>query len=693
MKSKQMTLKVNREVSVDEDLARLASNLKDETSTQKKLEALARFISKRKGEAPLKEDIKQIILSSIVALGQEHILTGLKESQLDALLSSLIPVEKFYEEIGGIVGYHYTCLKLLAEKDREKRCRNYSSPTPIDISCENGFTQGSVISALKHLDEMAEIYPLGGAADRLSLTKEDAGPFQIAATLEFCEKSLLERLIEDLQAREFLYYKLFNKQITVPIVLMTSEEKGGTSQVYKNLNEKSWFGRCLEDVFLFSQPLVPAMDKQGKWSLVEKGKLLLKPGGHGVVWKLAKESGAFDWLKNRGKTKALMRQINNLAAGVDFGLLAFLGIGFDENKDIGFAACPCSKGVSEGVNVVVESEQGVCLTNIEYCERVKNLPSSLANTNLLFVSIETIEQLLKSCSIPGMLVNAKKIKVRDGAGHIQEKEVLRLESTMQNIADALVEPAGITRSYITVNERKKTISTLKKEFAFGSSMLQTPEQCYLDLLENGRDLLVNHCHYQVPTLNDSMSFFENGPSFIFFYHPALGPLYQIIRQKLKKGRLALGSELKLQIADLYAENLDVDGSLEISTDSIMGHHDENGIIRYSNQTGKCILKNVRIRNSGINREASRSFWKDEVVHREKCEIFIEEGGEFYAENVYFRGELRIHVPSGVKVTAFMKSGRVEFTEELLKEPSWGWSYRFGTQGEIELADEGSHPLF
>jgi hypothetical protein len=445
------------------------------------------------------------------------------------------------------------------------------------------------------------------------------------------------------------------------------------------LKENNWYERSPDDFFFLAQPLVPTMDKEGQWIVIGNGRLLFKPGGHGVIWKLAKESGAFDWLKKRGKTKALMRQINNLVASSDYGLLAFLGIGFDQQKDFGFAACPCTKGVSEGVNVVIETEKGCCLTNVEYCDGVENIPSSLANTNLLFVSIDTIEALLKDCPIPGMLVNAKKLKYRDGSGVMQEKEVVRLESTMQNIADALIEPGSypveLKRSYITTNHRKKTISTIKKEFAFGSSMLQTPEQCYLDMLENGRDLLVNYCHFQVPHLNETMSFFQNGPSFIFLYHPALGPLYQIISQKLKKGRLASGSELKLEIADLYVENLDVDGSLEIATSSIMGNQE---------LTGKCILKNVRIRNSGINREATRSFWKGEVVHREKCKIFIEQGGEFYAENVLLRGELSIHVPSGKKVTAFMNGGRVEFKEEELSQPSWTWRYRLGPEYQILL---------
>lgn len=507
-----MSCNIDREVLVDQDLAQLVADLKISISNKKKVEVLERFISERGikySEKPDFSEQEKVILYSVLALGQGHVLIGIDQEELDDLIHSLYAVEQFYRDIGGLVGYHFTCLSLLAKKGSEEmRCH---PPNPIDISCESPLTRQSLLSALKHLDEMAEIYPLGGAADRLSLRKEEAGIFQIAATLEFCEKTLLERLIEDLQAREYLHYKIFGRQITVPIVLMTSEEKGGTTQVNKNFKEKNWFGRRREDIFFFSQPLVPTMDKEGQWSLVGKGKLLLKPGGHGVIWKLAKDSGAFDWLKKSGKTKALMRQINNLVASVDYGLLAFLGIGFDQDKDFGFAACPCTKGVSEGVNVIVESEKGLCLTNIEYCEGVENLPSTLANTNLLFVSIETIEQLLQSCPFPGMLVNAKKMKYRDANGLLEEKEVVRLESTMQNIADALIEPSEITRSYITLNKRKKTISTIKKEFAFGSSMLQTPEQCYLDLLENGRDLLVNYCHFQVPTLNDSMSFSRMAP--------------------------------------------------------------------------------------------------------------------------------------------------------------------------------------
>ncbi len=689
-------MKSGRETSLSNELHELKSQLQNLDCIKKKIELLSEykvtqeFFSKNpKVESlfSLCTDYEKFVLCSILALGQgEKVFQKegkISEESVRALLKKLLLVEEFYQELGGIIGYHLSCLDLLSQKGKRQKKGVYHAPHALDIVEDNDLSRNGVVAGIEHLGQLAEIYPLGGAADRLSLNKEEAGAFQIAATLEFCGKSLLEGLIEDLQAREFLHFKLFHKQVYVPLVLMTSDEKGGSSQIRKVFKEKRWFGRREEDFFLFSQPLVPTMHTDGQWCSTGPGQLLFKPGGHGAIWKLAKESGALGWLKGKNLRKAFVRQINNPIAGVDYGLLAFLGIGFMQDKEFGFAACPCAEGVSEGVNVVIEIGEGSCLTNIEYCDfddtlAAKNREKLLANTNLLFVDLSTIEELLDICPIPGMLVNAKKMKYNDSSGVMQEEEILRLESTMQNLADVLIEPGPITeerkRSFITCNKRVKTISSIKKEFAFGSSMLQTPEQCYLDQLQNARDLLVNYCSFQVPIVPDPMNFFHNGPSFIFLYHPALGPLYKIIQHKLVGGRLAIGSELKLQIADLYAKQIDVDGSLQIITDAIMGHHDENGVLSYSNQTGKCTLKNVRVRNSGINRKASRSFWKEEIVHREKCVIFIEEGGEFYAEDICLRGNLEICVPAGMKVVASMVEGSLQLSYEALSESSWHWDY-------------------
>lgn len=673
-------VKSMREALLGKNLTRLVEQLKAEGGLNRRIEILERFLGGKK-KLPSKnlEATVRVIHLSLQAIGQESLVNrGIDITGLGA-------IEEFYREIGGIVGYHVTCIELLAQKDIKEKKGSYYPPESIDISTESPLVKTAILSGIRHLDSLAEIYPIGGAADRLSLKNEETGEFQSAAPLYFCGRSLIERLIDDLQAKEYLHYKLFKKQVRVPVVMMTSNEKHNDAHVKKLFREHNWFGRREEDFFLFSQPLVPAMNLKGKWCITEPTRLYLKPGGHGVIWKLAQDHGALNWLEKKGKKKAFVRQINNLIAGVDYGLLAFLGIGFDRNMQFGFAGCPRAKGLSEGVNVVIENDKKYCLTNIEYCDvehfEVDEEEPLVANTNLLFVDLSTLPTLIEQNPIPGMLVNIKKMMVPDQAGGYAEEEILRLESTMQNLADSLFEESReLQKSYITSNRRKKTISTLKKEFAFGSSLAQTPEQVFLDLLENGADLLTHVCEMEVPLLRDPSTFFQYGPSFIFTYHPSLGPLYSIIKEKIQGGRLVMGSELRLGIADIYLENLDVDGSLSIHTDAIMGHFDE-GIV-YSNQTGKCVLKNVQIRNSGINREATRSYWKDEIIHKEKCEIYIEEGGEFHAEDIVLRGDIRIRIPSGVRIEAKMVDGHLTYTEVVLKKPSWEWEYFIDSQDQI-----------
>ncbi len=132
----------------------------------------------------------------------------------------------------------------------------------------------------------------------------------------------------------------------------------------------------------------------------------LKPGGHGVIWKLAREEGVFDWLLAWGRKKALVRQINNPVANTDHGLFAFTGIGCFQDKAFGFASCPRQVRAAEGINILVEKEEengyGYVLTNIEYCDfkrlGIADKPAepgssySLfpSNTNILFADLSAV---------------------------------------------------------------------------------------------------------------------------------------------------------------------------------------------------------------------------------------------------------------------------------------------------------------
>jgi len=704
-------------------LSELVQGLKKAAALYEKLELLSAFppvAAYLKEPGPVRDFLEglspegEAVVKAVIAIGQhERIFSCPSPDQfpekMRQLLDQLLPVEKFYSEIGGIIGYHLRMLELLSEASPCAAAQaNYYPAEGIDICKEDETVRGAILDGIRHLPLMAEIYPLGGAADRLRLHDEKTGMPLPAAKLPFLGKTLLEGMIADLQSREYLYYKLFKRQVTTPVAMMTSWEKDNHGHIQAICEECGWFGRPKESFRFFCQPAVPTVDKKGQWCLLGPMQLFMKPGGHGVIWRLARDEGIFDWFFSTGRKKALVRQINNPVAHTDYGILAFTGIGCAGDKSFGFASCPRQVKASEGVNVVVETVKDggyeYALTNIEYCDFKKcgivdqpASPSSpyskfSSNTNILFADLQKILEAVEKCPIPGILVNLKKTTYRTENGGKREEEVARLESTMQNIADffteRLQEPLqegqrGGLQSYITYNERRKTISTAKREFVLGAPLLETPEGCFLDVLASARELLAL-CGMEVPEVNDPAAFFSQGPSFIFRFHPALGPLWSVIAQKIRGGRLAKGSELQLEIAEADLENVSIDGSLIVHADAVMGHMDEQGLLRYSECCGRCTLKNVTVRNRGIDLDMPNVYWKNEIARQEMCHIILRGAGEFYAEGVELTGDHFIEVKDGFRVTAKMEGGELVFIEERLEKPSWAWDYEVGAENRIVL---------
>ncbi len=666
-----------------------------------------RWLQKENFCADLSEE-EEVVVKSLVAVGQHAIVEKMERS----VCSDLLPVETFYSAIGGIIGYHQTMLSLLAESQAESNSSlpkqtSYYRPQGIDLSEPADHVTSFILQGILALPLLAEIYPVGGAADRLRFCDAETGQPLPAAKLPFCGRTLLEGLIRDIEAREYLYYHLFGEQVQTPIAMMTSLEKDNHRQILSICEEKGWFGRPQELFRFFCQPLVPTMDRFGQWCLGESGKILMKPGGHGVIWKVAKEEGVFRWLQELGRKKVLVRQINNPISGVDYGLLAFCGVGFAEDKAFGFASCPRQVQSAEGVNVLIQKERDAhfeyCLTSIEYCdfpkfgiedcpvEQGSSFSQYPSNTNILFADIAAVSGKVETSPIPGMLVNLKKMAFVDEEGATVEREVVRLESTMQNIADSFTQqfaqPLTLLSNlstYITYQHRHKTISTAKKEYQSGASLLETPEGCYWDLLKNARELLTLHCAFVLPLPQSMEEYIASGPNFLFQYHPALGPVYDVIRQKMRKGILHDGSELLLEIAEANIEELNLKGSLRIIAHNPLKEKCEDGSFHYSDRIGRCQLINVTVENDGIDRAASNVYWKNEIQRKESCEIVIHGNGEFYAENVTFRGAVRVEVQPGTRVTAIEKEDGVHFSVEALNFHSWYWLYHIAEDGEIVL---------
>lgn len=664
----------------------LANKLSSCKSDQERLKLLEKPLPKAI-DLPL--SVKdQLILKSILVINQDHLFHPFDKEHIQNLLKDLYPVELFYQSIGGIVGYHAMMLSLFANHTLSHEHKSYEQPERISIALEDSSTCKYILEGLYALPYLAEIYPVGGAADRLQLMDPATHVSLPAAKLELCGRSLLEGLIRDLQAKEYLYFKLFGKQLTTPIAMMTSEEKNNHLHILSICEQNKWFGRSKTFFRFFQQPLVPTLNIQGKWLQTQNSRILRKPGGHGMLWKTAIEQKIFAWFASQGYTKILIRQINNPVASVDYGLLAFCGIGYQKNKQFGFASCLRLLEAAEGINVLcVNEKKQCCLTNIEYCDfekyQIKDSPLKegssysrfFSNTNILFADIKAIEEVTKKCPIPGMLVNQKRTCFINKKGHLEECKIARLESMMQNIAECFsatqIEELG---SFLSYNLRHKTISTVKKKSTKTSSLLETPEGCFYDILYNGYDLLKNRCGFSLPVFSSHQEYIDKGPSTLFQYHPALGPLYTIIAQKIQSGHMTWGSELRLEIAEVQLENLHLDGALHIIAKHVIGHYVEDRLV-YSQQLGRCRLSNVRIKNQGIDRTSSNVYWKDQISYHQKCTITLRGNSYFIAENVEFTEDIHIEVEDGVCLQAFQEKNQLIFQKRPLISSEGIWDYK------------------
>lgn len=621
---------------------------------------------------------KQLALKQLIALNQApHSLEQNSLETIDSLAEQLSAIDSFYREIGGIAGYQSAVEELLHAKEelQEEEKRSFYSPSFIDISKATRSVQGAIQKGIDSLPFLCEMYPLGGAADRLHLVDEATGAEMPAARLQFASKTLLEGLIADLEARENLYFQKTGERLNTPIAIMASHEKNNLFHIEEVLTAHNYFGRPKDRFKIFVQPLVPVVNEHGHWIWDGNGKLMLKPGGHGAIWKLAKDHGILDWFRSLGGRYALIRQINNPLAGLDYGLLAFAGFGYKKKMSFGFASCPRVCKAAEGVNVLVEKRvqdhYQYHLSNIEYCDfekfGIEDVPIDrgeayscfTSNTNILFADLFSLEKAIRRCPFPGLLMNLK----RDRQGRVFG----RLESTMQNIADVFVERrkkpldcGRLKKTYITYNDRYKTISTAKKAYVEGQSFNETPEKCFYDLMLSARSLLEGVCEFELPPLKSLEEELSGHPAFVFLYHPSLGPLFERIGRQLLKGSLSSGSELRLDLGEALITGLHVEGSFRVFAK-------EEGRV-FTNTPSRVVLHNVCVKNQGVHWSRSRPFWNGRYSYAESLQIDLGVGSEFRAENICLEGPLHFVVQDGEKMVVTEECGNLRTMIE--KKPSF-----------------------
>lgn len=652
-------------------------------------------------------------LFSLFAVEQGPILFGGLEgnghvyAHLSALVKALLDIEKFYGSIGGIIGYHLAILRLLDQNHKGSLAiskTRFLKPQGLSLEPDTESVRRAILSGLQALPHFSVIFPVGGAGDRLNLVDPATDEALPSARLLFGGRTLLEGLIRILQGWEYFYYKLHGKQLQIPIVLMTSHEKNNQEHIQNILEKERWFGRAQKRFFSFVQPLVPMLTIEGNWACTAPLRPMLKPGGHGALWKLCVDSGAFDFLTEHGVSEALILQINNPLLSVNGGMLAFMGKGHTSEKDFGFLGCERVKDRAEGMIVLKEEEKEgsyhYCLTNVEYTEFQKQgiqeeeALEYPANPNILYARINAVKNLIEKQPIPGMLINLKhEAPCLDVKGHRYKATACRLESTMQNIADGISvqksEPIKENvlddlSSFFVMSPRYKTLSVTKKSFVPGGEIFETPEGAFYDLQMAMGKLLLDLCLMEMPSLGTTEEFIEKGPGYLFMSHPSLGPLWSVIAQKLRGGIFRENAELQLEIAEVDISQLDLKGSLLIHSDATLGEKGPDEVIVYSEISGKCELHGVKVRNAGINRSQANIYWKNQIQREEALRIHLHGNAEFFACDVTFDGDQTIEVPDSHRLTAEEVDGEVQFILKKIKTPTWHWGYTTRGDGEVMI---------
>ncbi|KAI8003693.1 hypothetical protein LOK49_LG08G00707 [Camellia lanceoleosa] len=164
------------------------------------------------------------------------------------------------------------------------------------------------------------------------------------------------------------------------------------------------------------------------------------------------------------------------------------------------------------------------------------------------------------------------------------------------------------------------------------------EGSLLDIIRNAYDLL-SHCDIKIPKIEGNDKYVDSGPPYLIFLHPALGPLWEVTRQKFHGGSISKGSELQIElISFLYFQ---LHGSLIVVAENILGstRMDENGELklRYRHRCGRCKLQNVKVLNEGIDwTSRNNTYWKHDVQRFEALKVILHGNAEFEATDVVFQ---------------------------------------------------------
>jgi UDP-N-acetylglucosamine/UDP-N-acetylgalactosamine diphosphorylase len=298
-------------------------------------------------------DVPPQLRRKLQQYGQEHVLASwpqLNDNERQELL-------------GQVEGLDLEQLRrLYAQRDHTWTLPPLESIAPVPVARldpADQATRGLGEEALRH-GAVAALVVAGGQGTRLGFD-HPKGMFAIGPV---SGKSLFQIHAEKVRALGRRYGR------PVPLLVMTSPATHAeTEQVFA---EHRFFGLPREDVWLFCQGTMPALDlESGRLLMESPSQLFLSPNGHGGVLLALHDSGSLDKLVRRGVRHLFYFQVDNPLIKVADPL--FLGHHIAEGSEASSKVIPKLGPTDKLGNLVLID--GHC-SMIEYSD----LPESLARS-------------------------------------------------------------------------------------------------------------------------------------------------------------------------------------------------------------------------------------------------------------------------------------------------------------------------
>jgi UDP-N-acetylglucosamine/UDP-N-acetylgalactosamine diphosphorylase len=284
--------------------------------------------------------------------GQEHVL---------AAWSRLNDFERT-ELLGQLQALDLGQLRKLHEQ-RDRLCAlpatEAIAPAPVTRLDRNDRTARAIGEEALRRGEVASLVVAGGQGTRLGFD-HPKGMFPIGPVTGKC---LFQIHAEKVLALSRRYGK------AVPFLVMTSPATHAETEAF--FRQQHYFGQAADDVWLFCQGTMPALElNTGKLLLEAPSRLALSPNGHGGVLLALRDSGSLEKLRGRGVRHLFYFQVDNPLVRVADPL--FLGYHLAERSQASSKVVPKLSPTDKLGNMVLAD--GRC-TIIEYSD----LPEQLAS--------------------------------------------------------------------------------------------------------------------------------------------------------------------------------------------------------------------------------------------------------------------------------------------------------------------------